>query len=78
MTYEDLILDRSDTNFETWQKNVVECLCFEMGFDNKEVMSDAFERAYEICFYMSDDTIDPDMLYDVVEEFIEFYKKVTR
>lgn len=78
MTYEDLMLDCSDVNFEAWQKNVVECLCLEMGFDNKEVMGDAFERAYEICFYMSDDVVDPDMVYDVVEEFINFYIKVTK
>lgn len=84
MTYEDLMKERHDANragikaYETWQKNVVDCLCLETGFNNKEIMNDAFERAYEICFYMSHDgLVDADYVYDVVEEFIEFYKKVT-
>ena len=85
MCYKDLMRDRNDANragikaYEAWQSNVVDCLCLEMGFDNKEVMNDAFERAYEICFYMSHDGfVDADDVYEVVDEFIEFYKEVMK
>ena len=84
MNYEDLMKERHDANhagttaYNEWQKNVVDCLCIEMGFNNKEVMNDAFERAYGLCVYMSHDGIvDADYVYDVVEEFIKFYKRVT-
>ena len=84
MCYEDLMKERNDANragvaaYKEWQSKVVDCLCLEMNFDNKEIMNDAFERAYEICFYMSHDGfVDADYVYDVVEEFVEFYKKVT-
>lgn len=85
MGYEDLMKERNDANravveaYEEWQKNVVDCLCLEIGFSNKEIMNDAFERAYEICFYMSHDNfVDADDVYDVVQEFIDFYKKVEK
>lgn len=83
MNYEDLMRERNDANragvevYEAWQSKVVDCLCLEMGFDNKEIMDDAFKRADSLCHYLSHDGfIDADDIHAIVEEFIEFYKKV--
>lgn len=85
MNYEDLMRERNDANragietYEAWQSKVVDCLCLEMGFNNKEVMSDAFERADRLCHYLSyDGFVDADDVYEVVDEFIEFYKSVMK
>lgn len=85
MTYEDLMREHNDANragfdaFIEWQRKVAECLCLEMGFDNKEIMYYVFDRAYFICSYLSDDgVLDADDVYAVVEEFIDFYKEVMK
>lgn len=85
MTYEDLMRERNDANragieaYKAWQRKVVDCLCLEMGFDNKEIMSDAFERADRLCHYLSDDGfVDDEEVYEAVDEFIDFYKEVMK
>ena len=85
MNYEDLMRERNDANragvevYEAWQSKVVDCLCLEMGFNNKEVMNEAFKRAHFICRYLScDGFLDADDVYDVVDEFIDFYKEVMK
>lgn len=85
MTYEELMMKHHDVNsagldaYIEWQKNVAECLCLEIGFDNKEIMYYVFEKAYFICSYLSHDgVLDADDVYAVVEEFIDFYKKVAK
>lgn len=85
MNYKDIMREQNDANragitaYNEWQSKVVDCLCLEMNFDNKEIMNDAFERAYSLCCYLSHDGfVDADDVHAIVEEFIEFYKKVMK
>lgn len=76
MDYEDLMKERNVANKE-WQSRVVDCLCLELGFSNKEIMNEAFTRAYQLCNYLTyDGFVDADDVYDIVNEFIEFYRCV--
>ena len=64
--------------YNDWQDKVVEILCEEMEFDNKEVMKEAFVRSKDVCCYMSKGGyIDPKDVHDLVADFIEFYNRVT-
>ena len=83
MSYEDLMKERNDANragikaYAEWRSKVVDCLCLELDFKNKEIMNDAFTRALQLCGYLSHDGfIEADDVYEIVNEFIDFYKSV--